>query len=122
MEEFRVIVAGGHRYKNYDQVKLSLDKVLKNKQGHRITIITGDLPGTEHFAIRYSKERELNYRVFACKKQKYKRNAVYVRNSEMLSEGLPHAILAFWNGENGIVEDILKKAKHKELNIRLFRY
>lgn len=112
---YRVIIAGGRHFKDYERVKSVCDKLFKDKSF--VEIVSGGAPGADFLGERYAKERELNLKRFPAKWGKYKKQAGPIRNSEMANYA--DALIAFHNGESFGTADMIKKAKAKGLAVRV---
>ena len=132
--KFRVIVAGGRDFSDYELLKTKLDKILKNKEN--IVIVCGKAPGADSLGEKYAKEKgyeideypalwddfTLPGCIIKTNKNDYKFNckAGTYRNTQMSENA--DALVAFWDEKSTGTADMIKKAKNKKLLIRIINY
>lgn len=117
METFKVIVAGGRDFRDYDKVRDTLDALLREKSN--VEIVSGGASGADYFGERYAKERQIRCSIFPAKWNKYGKKAGVYRNTEM--SNYANALVAFWNGSSIGTKDMIDKAKSKKLETRVIR-
>ena len=97
MPEFKLIVAGGRDFADYERLSLVLyclaDHALADKE---VAIVSGMARGADKLAHTFAKENNIQCYEFPAHWEKYGKSAGYVRNNEMAkaSDGL----VAFWDG------------------------
>ena len=91
---FKVIIAGGRDYNNYQQMITMMDAYLKNKHPY-VTIISGGAKGADSLGERYAALRGYPLIVMKADWDKYFKRAGYLRNEDML--GIANASVCFWN-------------------------
>lgn len=100
MIEFRVLVCGGRDYDNRERVRRTLDAALEAAQsaGKVVVIIHGNARGADLLADQYAREKSLRVIPFPADWETHGRRAGPIRNIKMLTESLPHVIIAFKGG------------------------
>jgi hypothetical protein len=118
---FKVIVAGGRDFNDYDLLKTKLDHILCNKRkSHQIYILSGKAKGADSLGERYARENNFQVLSFPANWDLYGRQAGVKRNAEMANEA--NALIAFWDGESHGTKHMIEIATKKGLNIRTIRY
>ena len=92
MEEFRVIVAGGRYFDDYELLEESLDHLLQNKPN--AIIISGTAKGADSLGELYAKKNNLRIERFKPDWNKFAKSAGYKRNAEMAE--VANALVAFF--------------------------
>lgn len=118
MKEFRVIIAGGRDFDDYDLLKKSLDHLLQNKKN--IVIISGTANGADKLGEKYADEKDLKILRFPAKWDKFGKSAGYKRNVEMADNA--DALIAFWNGYSRGTKHMIDITKSKRLQVRVVKY
>lgn len=116
---FRVIIAGGREFNNYDGLVKTMDHLLKNIYDE-IQVVCGKARGADYLGERYAKERGYKIRYFPADWDTYGRSAGYRRNVEMANHA--DALVAFWDGKSHGTKHMIDIAKEKGLDIRIKRY
>lgn len=116
---FRVIVAGGRDFNNYDGLAASLDYLLKNINDE-IQIVCGMARGTDRLGEQYAKERGYKIIYMPADWDIDGRSAGFKRNVKMAEYA--DALVAFWDGKSPGTKHMIETAKSKGLDIRVKRY
>ena len=130
---FKVIIAGGRDFRNYDYLKECCNKALSNQTD--IQIVCGMAKGADLLGFRYAKERNYSIAEFPAdwtnldvepcvvktnsKGEKYNSLAGMSRN-KMMSEN-SDALIAFWNGSSG-TKNMIDLAAKRGLKIKNYKY
>lgn len=121
--ELRIIIAGGRDFADYELVKSTLDKYLKDIKGEAV-IISGTSRGADRLGERYARENNLMVKRFPADWDLYGKSAGPIRNSQMAkyaAEG--HGILfAFWDGNSRGTKSMIELAKKYGLEVYVVRY
>ena len=122
MKTFKVIIAGGRDFKNYNKLKNYCDKVLRSKieEGYEIKIVSGTANGADKLGERYAKERGYEIMRFPADWNAYGKRAGYMRNKQMAENA--DACVCFWDGVSRGTKWMIEIAKEKELPLRVVRY
>ena len=122
MKEFKVIIAGGRDFRNYNGLKSYCDKILKTKveQGYEIKIISGTANGADKLGERYAKEKGYEILQFPADWDAHGRSAGYIRNKQMAKNA--DACICFWNGVSNGTKWMIEIAKEKQLPLRVIKY
>ena len=116
---FRVIIAGGRDFKDYDLLKTKLNKILSNISTP-IVIVSGKARGADSLGEKY--ENEMGYEVaeFPANWDKYGKRAGYIRNEEMAKYA--EACVCFWDGKSKGTKHMIDLADKHNLKLRVIRY
>jgi hypothetical protein len=120
--EFKLIIAGGRDFSNYEMLKQWADYLLKDKvaQGSKIIIISGTANGGDKLGERYAKERGFDIIAKPADWDRHGKSAGYKRNVEMAETG--DALLAFWDGASRGTNHMINIAKERGLPYRVIGY
>jgi hypothetical protein len=119
-DHFKLIIAGGRGFNDYELLKRKCDKILA-KIKRPITIISGTASGADKMGERYAKERGHNLVLMPADwKGPKKKGAGYQRNSDMAD--VADACVTFWDGRSPGTKMMIDLAKRKGLKLRVIRY
>ena len=116
---FKVIIAGGRDFTDYDVLRQTMDNLLVNIKDE-IVIISGKARGADTLGERYAKERGYKIIEFPADWDKYGKSAGYIRNAVMAQEA--DALVAFWDGKSRGTQNMIKLANEYNLKVRIKRY
>ena len=134
--DFKVLVAGGRDFTDFNYLTRMLDSVLRKKcKSHSIVIISGKAQGADSLGEKYAKLR--GYKVSArpadwkditregavIKSNKFgKYNAVagHMRNEDMAVEC--DVGVVFWDGYSTGTEDMIKRLNNHKKSMKTFSY
>jgi hypothetical protein len=117
-KEFRVIVAGGRNFFNYQLLKEKLDKLFSEKKN--VVIVSGMAKGADQLGERYGKEHGFLISYFPALWNQHGSRAGFIRNEEMAKNA--DACVCFWDGESTGTEDMIKVAQRYNLKVRVINY
>jgi len=133
---FKVIIAGGRDFTDFESLTKFADSVLREKaKTHKIVIVSGKAKGADKLGERYAEKR--GYKVLPYparwddldaegavikegKYGKYNANAGFARNLEMAKIG--NALIACWDDISGGTKDMINIAKEHKLPTRILNY
>ena len=116
---FRLIVAGGRDFHDYQYLRSSLDYLLQNITDE-IQIVCGMARGADRLGERYAKERGFSVAYFPADWDRYGRSAGIRRNVQMAENA--DALVAFWDGASRGTRHMIKTAKDHGLPVRIKKY
>ena len=118
---FRVIVAGGRDFDNYDLLCTKLDKILsKVSQTHEIHIVCGMARGADSLGAEYAKARGYAVDSYPAEWNRYGKRAGYLRNATMANNA--DALVAFWDTQSKGTSHMITLAREKQLKVRVILY
>jgi hypothetical protein len=115
---FKVIIAGGRNYSNYEELKVVCDFYLKLKP--EIEIICGGANGADALGKKYGIDHNHIVSSFPANWDKYGKSAGYKRNTEMAE--VADALIAFWDGESKGTKHMIDIMNGLKKDVRIFRY
>lgn len=116
---FRVIIAGGRDFADYDMLSRVMDQLLKNVTSD-IMVVCGMARGADTLGERYAIERGYQVSYYPAEWDKYGKSAGYIRNEKMAQNA--DALVAFWDGNSRGTKSMIELAKKYRLNIRIRYY
>jgi len=117
---FRVIVAGGRDFNDYNLLKSKLDYALRNRIDEGITIVSGTARGADSLGERYAKEKGYPIDSKPADWNKYGKSAGYIRNKEMADNA--DALMAFWDGKSRGTRHMIDTALKQGLKVIVIKY
>lgn len=121
MNEFKLIVAGGRDFEDYDLLSLVLyslaDHALADKD---ISIISGKAKGADELAMIFAKEHGILCHTYPADWDMHGNKAGYIRNKQMgeFSDGL----LAFWDGQSKGTHHMIKTMEDQNKWVHVVNY
>lgn len=122
MSKFKIIVAGGRSFNNYDLLEQKLDYYLSNKinEGYDIVIISGTAKGADSLGEKYAINKGYEIERFPANWDKYGKSAGYRRNVDMAN--VADACIVFWDGTSPGSKHMIDIANTKRLALRIVNY
>ena len=122
MSKFKIIVAGGRSFNNYDLLEQKLDYYLssKIKEGYDIVIISGTAKGADSLGEKYAINKGYEIERFPANWDKYGKSAGYRRNVDMAN--VADACIVFWDGTSPGSKHMIDIANTKRLALRIVNY
>ena len=118
---FRVIVAGGRDFNDYNLLCDRCDKLLSQKQlTHNIVIVSGTCRGADTLGEQYAHERGYNDERFPADWKNLGKVAGVIRNNQMADNA--DALIAFWDGQSRGTKNMINIAHKKNLLVRIIKY
>ncbi len=114
----KVIIAGTRYFSNYTLLKNIIDELLKIVNND-IEIVSGGAKGADALGEKYSKENNLNLKIFPAD-WKLGKGAGFIRNKQMADYA--DALIAFWDGKSKGTKMMIDLAKQKGLKIKIIMY
>lgn len=116
MNEYRVIVAGGRHFDDYQLLKEKCDYYLSQKiQTHNVIVVSGCATGADELGARYAAEKQLLVEPHPANWDKHGRAAGPIRNAEMAE--VSDALIAFWDGKSRGTKSMIELAKSHNLKV-----
>lgn len=130
MEDFKVIIAGGRDFNDYELLKVTCDKLLITKRvTHTIIIVSGKQVsedkegnkwGADYLGEQYAKENGFKVMPFPANWKDYRRNAGPIRNKAMATYA--DAGIAFWDGRSPGTGNMIAALKVQEKLVHVEYY
>ena len=116
---FRVIVAGGRDFSDYEYLRNSLDFLLQNVTGP-IVIVSGTARGADKLGEQYAAERGYAVLRFPADWDRFGKAAGYIRNEQMAKNA--DALVAFWDGKSKGTLNMIDVANKYGRLVRIKQY
>ena len=122
--KFRVIIAGGRDFTDYQLLRQKCDKILGEKsKTSQIVIVSGTARGADRLGERYARERGFQVERYPADWDADGKSAGPIRNAKMAENA--DALIAFWNGEvkhSGTYNMIDTAMKREGMLVRIVNY
>ena len=115
---FKVIVAGGRDFSDYDLLCTTLHHLLSKRSD--VEIVSGMARGADSLALRYAEENHIRVKKFPANWDRDGNSAGYKRNIQMA--GYADACVCFWDGMSKGTADMIRMARFYKLQVRVIRY
>jgi hypothetical protein len=121
MKEFKLIVAGGRDFNDYQlvvRVLLAMEKTEFADVG--VSIVSGMARGADSLGVRFAKEHDVTLHMFPADWDKHGKSAGHRRNRKMgdAADGL----LAFWDGKSKGTEGMIQYMKSLGKQVTVITY
>lgn len=121
MEYFRIIIAGGRDFYNYELLKAKCNSILSSKAAtHRIIVVSGAAKGADSLGEQYAREKGYTVEQYPADWNTHGRAAGPIRNAQMANSA--DALIAFWDGQSRGTQSMINIARAKGLPVRVIRY
>lgn len=114
---FKVIVAGGRGFDDYELLSETLYYLLDNKKPSEVEIVSGTCRGADLLGEEWAIKTDTSIKRFPADWDKHGKSAGYIRNSEMAEYS--DALVAFWDGKSKGTSHMIDLAKKKGLKVRI---
>lgn len=124
MDEFKLIVAGGREFTDYQRAQLEINYIINNQlKDYSVSIVSGMARGADALAVFYAKEfghKLYEFPVTASDWRLRGKAAGHIRNRQMgdFADGL----LAFWDGKSPGTKGMIDYMKSLAKPVRIIRY
>ena len=115
----RVLVCGSRKQPDLDIIWETLDALAKAENID--CIIEGDAPGADRVAGHWAKRRKVDLYCYPADWDKYDKSAGFIRNKQMLDEGKPDLVLAFWDGKSPGTKNMIEQAEKAGVEVKVIR-
>ena len=115
---FKVIIAGGRDFNDYDLLKKKCDHYLSNKKD--VVIVCGMARGADLLGKKYAADINCYVAEFPADWDKYGKSAGYKRNEEMAIYA--DALIAFWDEKSKGTKHMIDLATKHNLLVRVVNY
>lgn len=120
--KFRVIIAGGRDFTDYQLLRQKCDKILADKsKSSQIVIVSGTARGADRLGERYARERGFQVERYPADWDADGKSAGPIRNAKMAENA--DALIAFWDGESRGTYNMIDTAiRREDMLIRIVNY
>lgn len=117
---FKVIIAGGRDFNDYELLKMKCDYYLSFVQESEIVIVSGHARGADSLGEQYANEKGYQLDVHPADWDKYGKSAGYRRNQEMVD--VASAAICFWDGKSKGTKHTIDLCKKKGIPCKVIKY
>lgn len=118
MVSFKVIIAGGRNFNDYETLCRVCDYMLQNKK--HVEIVCGMARGADLLGKKYAEERNYGVVKFPADWETHGKKAGHLRNLQMAEYA--DALIAFWDGQSRGTENMINLSKQFKLFTKIHRY
>lgn len=120
--KFRVIIAGGREFNDYQLLREKCDKILADtSKTSQIVIVSGTARGADRLGERYARERGYQIVRYPANWDRDGNSAGPIRNAKMAENA--DALIAFWDGESRGTYNMIDTAiRREDMLIRVVNY
>lgn len=116
---FRVIIAGGRDFYDYQFLSTAMNSLLRNIT-EEIVVVCGQARGADTLGEQYAKEHGYCVDYYPANWEQYGKRAGYLRNEQMAQNA--DALAAFWDGKSRGTKHMIETARRHGLKVRIKRY
>lgn len=116
---FRVIIAGGRDFDDFEFLERTMDNLLSNITDD-IEVVCGMARGADALGDLYASKKNYSVRYFPAEWEEYGKSAGYKRNEQMAQNA--DALVAFWDGKSRGTKHMIDIARRYNLKVRVIRY
>lgn len=117
----RVLVCGCRNlsgyigFKNYIYESMSIF----HTQTKITKLIEGGASGVDYVAKQWAIVNKIPIKEFPAEWDKYNKSAGSIRNQQMIDEGKPDIVIAFWDGKSRDTLDMISRAISNRINVSI---
>ena len=115
---FKVIIAGGRDYDDYETLSRICFGVLEAKE--EVEIVSGGCSGADKLGERWGYENDHAIKVFPADWERHGKKAGPIRNWDMAQYA--DGLIAFWDGKSKGTKSMIAVAEKFELKVRVYKY
>lgn len=113
----RILVCGSRHFYDWRLLENILYEL--NKEEPIKCIIHGGAAGTDSLAGQYAKYQYHEVEVYPADWGKYGKAAGPIRNKQMLDEGKPDLVIAFWDGKSPGTRNMIEQATKANIPVKV---
>ena len=117
---FRVVVAGGRDFNNYELLKQKLTHFLSRKKPNEVEIVSGGARGADSLGERFAKEKGCQLKIMNADWNTFGKSAGYIRNAEMAKYA--DACVVFWDGVSRGSRHMINLAEKEGIPVKVVNY
>lgn len=121
LPEFKLIVAGGRTFNDYQRMETKLIELAENEyKNHAISIVSGMARGADALAVRFAHEYNVQLYSFPADWDGLGMSAGYERNKQMAQ--FADGLLAFWDKRSRGTRHMIRLAEHYGIDVHVEFY
>lgn len=115
----RILVCGSRNWKNVRLIEDSLSEIQPDDEP--VTIIDGTARGVDSIANSIAVQKGYYTERYPAQWDKFGKAAGMIRNRQMLIEGKPDLVLAFWDGISRGTKNMIELAETARVPVKIIR-
>lgn len=123
----RVLVCGSRTWTNREMLRRQLDRLVDQCTDNILAVIHGCAQGADLLAKEWATDVAGIYTVnvalmeFPANWRIHGKSAGFIRNQQMLTEGKPDLVLAFWDGKSRGTKHMIDLAKKAGVRVEIIQ-
>lgn len=121
MTEFKLIVAGGRDFSDFNLLSQKLNELADGVfQLRKVSIVSGMARGADALGHHFAKMNNVKVYEFPANWDKYGKRAGFIRNDEMAA--FSHGLLAFWDGQSRGTNNMILSMQAMNKPVHIVKY
>lgn len=122
MEDYKLIIAGGRDFSDYDLLRSNLDAILEKLSENNINliIICGMAKGADMCGWNWARDNNIPILEYPANWKLHGKSAGPIRNQEMAQ--VANGLIAFWNGTSRGTENMINTMKELRKDVCIIKY
>ena len=121
MDEFKLIIAGGRDFYDYNRLaRVVQNGLLGPLRAYRVSIVSGMARGADWNGAHFARGCKLQLYEFPADWDTHGKRAGHIRNAEMAQ--FADGLLAFWDGESRGTDNMIQQMKRLGKPVKVVRY
>lgn len=120
MDKFKLVIAGGRNFQDFDLLCKSVDKALSLRRPQPIEIVCGMCKGADILGLEYAEIRGYKVIHMHAAWYKYGKSAGYRRNEDMAK--ISDASIVFWDGKSKGTKHMIDLTKKHNNKLTIINY
>lgn len=120
MSAIRILICGGRDFNDYARCKTDVLRLAKGYS--EVTFITGMARGADSLALKLYTEFECELDKYPADWDTFGKSAGFRRNQQMLDEGKPDVVLAYWDGKSRGTQHMIRISQERSINVHIEYY
>ena len=122
MEDYKLIIAGGRDFSDYDLLKSNLDAILEKLSENNINliIVCGMAKGADICGWNWARDNNIPILEYPANWKLHGKAAGPIRNQEMAQ--VANGLIAFWNGTSRGTENMINTMKELRKDVCIIKY
>lgn len=121
----RILICGSRTWKDSAAIEGALfdygiHRVIETHDTEHLTVIEGGANGADKIAGEIAQKNDWKLKVYPADWQRYGKAAGFIRNSQMLHDGKPDLVLAFWDGKSRGTAMMIELAEKAGVEVKIF--
>jgi len=121
----RILVCGSRHFNDWELLHDTLWNFMESRKTEEYvctdeyTIIHGDAPGADTLADKFAYTYGTNLEVYPANWREHGKAAGPIRNKQMLDEGKPDLVIAFWDGKSPGTQNMIEQAQKAGVPVKV---